>query len=164
MHARTKPTRHPVLTLLYRRLKDHESFFLSPSNLQDLGIQASQVDITDDGILQFQPCFFRPYPERVLQLYPLDTSAMTEGLPELYDQPDLASILAKVLLEYPDAEDPLKVARNEYEERALVRSPDEWETHARETEYYISLVHNAPRKGRPGLSSLLDLGSLKMPL
>jgi hypothetical protein len=121
------------------------------------------VDITDDGILQFQPCFFRPYPERVLQLYPLDT-AMTEGLPELYYQPDFASILARVLLKYPDAEDALEFARYEYEECALVRSLDEWETHARETEYYISLVHDAPRKGRPGLSSLLDLGSLKRPL
>lgn len=89
---------------------------------------------------------------------------MTEGPPKLYNQPEFASILAKVLLEYPDAEDPLKVARNKYEERALVRSLEEWETHARETEYYISLVHDAPRKGRPGLSSILDLGSLKMPL
>lgn len=164
MHARTKPTRHPVLTLLYRRLKDHESFILSPSNLQDLGIQASQVDVTDDGILQFQPCFFRPYPERVLQLYPLDTSAMTEGLPELYDQPDFERIFRIWVLQKNFCQNRSKVARNEYEERALVRSPDEWETHARETEYYISLVHNSPRKGRPGLSSLLDLGSLKMPL
>lgn len=89
---------------------------------------------------------------------------MTEGLPELYHQPDFASILAKFLLEYPDAEDPLKVARNTYEEHMLLRSPDEWETHARETEYYISQVHDAPRKGRPELSSLLELGSLKMPL
>lgn len=166
MHARTKPTQHPVLKLLYRRLKDHESFFLSRSSLQDLGIQASQVDITDDGILKFQPCFFRPYPERVLQLYPLDTSDISGGLPlpELYDQPDFASTLAKVLLRYPDAEDPLKIARNEYEEIMSVRSPDEWETHARETEQYISLVHDATRKGRPICSSLLDLGSLRRPL
>lgn len=62
MHARTKPTRHPVLKLLYRRLKNHESFFLSPSSLQDLGIEASQVELTDDGILQFQPCFFPALP------------------------------------------------------------------------------------------------------
>lgn len=163
MHTQNKPTRHPVLKLLYRRVKDHESFFLSPSNLQDLGIQASQVDITDDGDLQFQPCFFRPYPERVLQLYPLDTT-LTHGLPELYHQPDFASILAEVLLENPDTEDNLKFARIKYEEHALLRSPDEWETHARETEYYISRACDVARKGRPGLSSLLDLGSLKMPL
>ncbi|KAJ5543604.1 hypothetical protein N7461_009607 [Penicillium sp. DV-2018c] len=107
--------------------------------------------------------FFRPYPERVLQIYPFDTSAV-ETLPELYLQPDFASILAKVLLEYPDAEDPLEVARTTYEEQAWVRSPDEWETRAQETEYYISMVHEAPRKGRPVLSSLFDLGSLKRPL
>lgn len=55
---------------------------------------------------------------------------MPEGLPELYYQPDFASILAKVRLEYPDAEDPLKVAREKYEECALLRSPDDWVIHA----------------------------------
>ncbi|CAG8058855.1 unnamed protein product [Penicillium salamii] len=162
MHARTKPTRHPVLKLLYRRLKDHESFFLSPSSLQDLGIQASQLDITDDGTLKFQPCFFRPYPERVLQLYPLDTF-VTEDLPKLYSQPNFASILAEARLKYPDEEYAFKVAKRNYEECAVLRSPDEWETHARETEYYIDLALEAPRKGLPELSSLLELGSLERP-
>lgn len=89
---------------------------------------------------------------------------MPEGLPELYYQPDFASILAKVRLEYPDVEVPLEVARTEYEECALVRSPDDWDVHAYETAYYISKVHKVPRKGRPVLSSLLDLGSLQIPL
>ena len=122
------------------------------------------MDVTDDGILQFEPCFFRPYPDRVLQLYPVDTSILPEDLPELYYQPDFATILAKVRLEYPDAEDPLEVARTEYEECALVRSPDDWVVHAYETQYYISRVHKLRRKGRPVLSSLLDLGSLQIPL
>ncbi|CAG8092803.1 unnamed protein product [Penicillium salamii] len=164
MHARTRPSRHPVLKLLYRRLKDSESFFLSPRNLQDLGIRASQVDITDDGILQFRPCFFRPYPERILQVYPLDTSNLFNDLPVLYYQPDFASMLAEVCLKYPDAEDPLKIARFQYEEHAMLRSPDEWLTHARETESYIRRIHDLSRKGRPELSSLLDLGTLQSSL
>lgn len=162
----TKPPRHPVLKLLYKRLQlDHESFFFSPSSLQNLGIQASQVDITDDGVLQFQPCFFRPYPERVLQLYPLDMAMTEAGLPKLYYQPDFASILEEVRLSNPDAEDALQLsyARDAYESCAMLSAPDEWDFHARDTERYIRLVNRAPRKGRPILSSLSDLGSLRIP-
>ncbi|KAJ5514621.1 hypothetical protein N7463_004173 [Penicillium fimorum] len=66
--------RRDVLKHLYQRVKDWESFFLSPVDLQSLGIQVFQVRISDDGIIQSHPCFFfLPYPERVLQKYPLDT-------------------------------------------------------------------------------------------
>jgi hypothetical protein len=57
MDAQTPIRRRGILKRLYQRIKDYESFFLSPSDLQGLGIQAIQVGITDDGTLQFHPCF-----------------------------------------------------------------------------------------------------------
>jgi len=47
------------------------------------GIQASQIDMTEDGRLQFDPCFFQPYPETVLEKYPLDPLNMDEGTESL---------------------------------------------------------------------------------
>lgn len=55
--------RHDVLKNLHQRVNDCESFFLSPSDLQGLGIQAFRVGITEGSILQFHPCFFLPHPE-----------------------------------------------------------------------------------------------------
>lgn len=64
-------------------------FFLSPSDLQGFGIRAYQVGITDDGVLQFHPCFFLPHPGRVLQKYPIDTSQISvDDCPKLNNRPD----------------------------------------------------------------------------
>jgi len=52
-------------------------------DLQMFGIQASQIDMTEDGRLQFDPCFFQPYPETVLEKYPLDPLNMDEGTESL---------------------------------------------------------------------------------
>ncbi|KAJ5156400.1 hypothetical protein N7492_009203 [Penicillium capsulatum] len=152
------PSRRPFLKLLYRRLKDCETFFLSPGNLQSLGIQAFQVGSTDDGILQFQPFF-----SGRIRRESSSTSAMTEGLPKLHYQPDFDSILKGALLAFPNAETALKFARDEYEEEASLSSPDEWETHAYKTNSYINSVNYAERKGRPISSCLTDLGCLQSP-
>jgi hypothetical protein len=114
MDRQTFLRRHGVLKQLYQRVKDYEPFFLSPGDLQDLGIQARQVGITDEGVLQFHPCFFRPYPERVLQKYPLDTSPMNSDLTPLNHHLDFDSYL-RTFLKYENLEDALECARDEYE-------------------------------------------------
>lgn len=45
--------------------------FPSARELKDVGITATQVNLSDDGTLQFDPCFFLPCPEKeLLQMYP----------------------------------------------------------------------------------------------
>ncbi|KAJ5284001.1 hypothetical protein N7505_001981 [Penicillium chrysogenum] len=144
MDAQTLIRRHDVLKNLHQRVNDCESFFLSPSDLQGLGIQAFGVGITEDGILQFHP-----YTSKI----------SNDGPPKLDNCPDFDSILKNVLTTYPNAEDPMTVA---YEEAMMVSGPDEWESHAFQTQYYMSWHIDTHRKGRPTCSSLMDLGSLRL--
>lgn len=160
MDAQTLIRRHDVLKNL-QRVNGFETFFLSPSDLQGFGIRAYQVGITDDGVLQFHPCFFLPHPERVLQIYPIDTSRISvDGCPKLNNRPDFDSILKHVLMTNPNAEDPFTLARESYEEIMLVAGPHEWGSRAHETQYYMSWHIRTCRKGRPTFFSLIGLGSL----
>lgn len=159
MDAQTLIRRHDVLKSLYQRVNDCESFFLSPCDLRCLGIQAFQVEIRDDGILQFHPCFFLPYQERVLQRYPLHPSIISDCKPPILDnRPNFDSILRDVLIRHPNIEDPLIPAMVSYEEAMAVSGPDEWQSHALQTQYYMYWHMTALRTG---CSSLIGLGSLR---
>lgn len=163
MDSQTSSSRRSALKEIYRQVKDWKAVFLSPSNLRSLGIQARQVGITADGTLQFQPCFFRPYRERVLELYPLHPSVTADDLPKLNYRPDFDQILQKCVAACPNATDNYEVARQWYEDHMALMSPDEWETHARDTQFYMREILDAKRQRRPKFSSLLDLASLTMP-
>jgi hypothetical protein len=83
---------------LYQQFGISKPWFFSPDDLQGLGIQTLQIDVTGDGSLQFDPCFFRPYPERVLQKYPLDLVQMAAEFPPqtlgpLTSRPDVTSMI-----------------------------------------------------------------------
>lgn len=69
MDAKSQDKGH-VLNSLYLKLKDYQSIFLTVEDLELLGVKASQVEISD-GQLQFDPCFFQPRPEKVLDKYPI---------------------------------------------------------------------------------------------
>ncbi|KAJ5808741.1 hypothetical protein N7474_010010, partial [Penicillium riverlandense] len=159
MDGQTFRRRHGVLKQLYQRVKDYEPFFLSPGDLQDLGIQARQVGITDDGVLQFHPCFFRPYPERVLQKYPIATSRMTKNISPLNRHLDFDSYLRSAH-EYGNFPDALKCAIDDYALHMEILGPDEWFSRATDTERHIDDQIGAARKGRLKDSSLLKLGAL----
>ncbi|CAG7955238.1 unnamed protein product [Penicillium salamii] len=58
------------LESLRRKLYDFEPLFVSPDDLQRLDIQASQVSLTSANELKFNPCFFRPHPDRLFEKYP----------------------------------------------------------------------------------------------
>lgn len=58
------------LEALLEELYDFESLFLSPDDLQWLDVQAFQVSLTSGNELNFNPCFFRPYPDGVFEKYP----------------------------------------------------------------------------------------------
>lgn len=83
MDSQAKAQRDQRLKQLYDQVDNYESVFLSPKDLQACGIQASKVDITDDGTLLFNPCFFQPHPERVLEKYPLDPLKKAPYIPPL---------------------------------------------------------------------------------
>ena len=148
------------LKRLHQRVRNHQSVFLSPGDLQKLGIQAFQVDITDDGILQFDPCFFQPYPEKVLQKYPLDPVSMDDWFPKLNYQPDLNEILKRIREIYPEAEDCVEIAQAKYEHEVALMEGS-WMERAREMYDHIDWQLYAWRKGRPRNSPLFDLAALK---
>lgn len=63
---------HSFLRSLFQRLKDLEPDFPSPEDLQGLGIQTFEVPFDpDEETLKFNPCFFRPHPDKLLEKYPI---------------------------------------------------------------------------------------------
>ncbi|OQE14761.1 hypothetical protein PENFLA_c035G10519 [Penicillium flavigenum] len=63
---------HAFLRSLFQRLKDLEPDFPSPEDLQGLGIQTFEVPFDpDEETLKFNPCFFRPHPDKLLEKYPI---------------------------------------------------------------------------------------------
>lgn len=59
---------HGALIELSHQIENYENSLLPPDKLRSLGIQASQVALTNHESLQFEPCFFRPYPAKVKPL------------------------------------------------------------------------------------------------
>ncbi|KAJ5960882.1 uncharacterized protein N7479_008032 [Penicillium vulpinum] len=62
--------RHAFLRSLFQQVRDFEPDFPSPDEIQRLGIQVSEVSPADtnDGTLQFEPCYFKPHPEKLLEI------------------------------------------------------------------------------------------------
>jgi hypothetical protein len=85
-----------------------------------------------------------------------------DGFPKLNYRPDFDSILSRVLVDCPNAEDPLAIARASYDEAMELTSLDEWDSRAREIWHYIDCQIDSPRKGLPLFTSLLDLAPLRM--
>ncbi|KAJ5228034.1 hypothetical protein N7489_008742 [Penicillium chrysogenum] len=68
--SRSQP--HAFLKSLFQRLEDLEPDFPSPEDLQGLGIQTFEVPFDpDEETLKFDPCFFRPHPDKLLERYPI---------------------------------------------------------------------------------------------
>lgn len=68
MDAETNVESHGALMQLHHQVNDCESWLLHPHDLQRLGIRATQVALKDDESLQFEPCFFRRHPEKILHI------------------------------------------------------------------------------------------------
>lgn len=75
-------------------------------------IQAFQVEISDDDSLQFNPCFFRPYPEKLLHLLHFaELDYWKRGRNP--DPPNFDGILKKAQKDFPNG-DYLKNANANY--------------------------------------------------
>lgn len=64
---------HAFLRSLYQQVKNFEPDFPSHGDLQGLGIQTFEVpfDPNENGALKYDPCFFQPHPEKLLEKYPI---------------------------------------------------------------------------------------------
>ncbi|KAJ6100795.1 hypothetical protein N7499_000425, partial [Penicillium canescens] len=152
-----KQGRDSVLHSLYLRVKEYKHVFLSLDDLKALGIQASQVETSQDGDIHFNPCFFQPYPERVLQKYPLDNP---NGITDL-NCPDLDYFLRKVEREYPDQKYPIIKAKSLYKKYLSSWPEDQWELRALETETHVECQISSLRKGIAGLFFTGDLAEFQ---
>ncbi|KGO77567.1 hypothetical protein PITC_008400 [Penicillium italicum] len=64
---------HAFLRSLFQQVKDLEPDFPSPGDLDGLGIQAFEVsfDPNEYGTIKFDPSFFQPHPDKLLEKYPI---------------------------------------------------------------------------------------------
>ncbi|KAJ5365422.1 hypothetical protein N7517_008308 [Penicillium concentricum] len=70
MNSQAKP--HAFIRSLAQQVADLEPDFPSPEDFQELGIQTFEVSLNPDKTeLKFDPCFFQPHPENVVEKYPL---------------------------------------------------------------------------------------------
>ncbi|KAJ5681738.1 uncharacterized protein N7477_001678 [Penicillium maclennaniae] len=161
MDTQAQIRRSAAVKHLYQKFGVSKPWFFSPGDLQGLGIQTLQIDVTGDGTLEFDPCFFRPHPERVLQKYPPDPFQMAaiyppQTLASLTNRPEVTSMIQM------EEETGVKneAARATYNSLEKLLGPDEWQDHARETQYYMECHLDYARMGLPNGSSLRNLGSL----
>ncbi|KAJ5121603.1 uncharacterized protein N7515_009564 [Penicillium bovifimosum] len=162
MDKQTQTRRCDEFKRVYKLLKSCESWFLTPGDLQGLGIYSQQVGMAGDDSVQFDPCFFRPYPEKVLQRYPLDTVSMAadhQTLKRLNNPRDFHTLLREVQNE-PGIENPLETAKSRWDRMALLFGSDAWEDHARQTHWHIRSQRMLPRRGLPRGSTLSDLSTI----
>lgn len=138
---------------MWKRIAACKSFFLSPSDLQRLGVEARQVENTDDGDPKFEPRFFKPHPAAgVLQKYPIDPAAPSSKQrmeSPLWCIPTLQEALATVQETFPKPEDPLKAARELVEEKSEHWHSFDHHQHAFRLHLYITSELDARRKGGP---------------
>ncbi|KAJ6115766.1 polyketide synthase [Penicillium sp. IBT 18751x] len=120
------------------------------------GVEAYQVDIKDDGVLQFEPNFFDPRPAGILQRYPIDAAANDYDVRRLPCVPTLQDALETVQKSLPVPEDPLRAAQDLLEER--LEKYHFWDdNHCSRIENQIRYELGAVRKGGPPRFCLGDL-------
>jgi hypothetical protein len=68
------------LRSLFQKVKDFEPDFPSRGDLEKLEIQTFEVpfDPNETGALKFDPCFFQPHPEKLLEKYPIPPRVQKE--------------------------------------------------------------------------------------
>ncbi|KAJ5630623.1 uncharacterized protein N7484_010723, partial [Penicillium longicatenatum] len=151
MDPQSQARRRKAVKHLYRKFGLSQPWYYSSGDLQSLGIQALQIDVTGDGTLKFDPCFFRPYPEKALQVYPPDFVQMADISPpqtltSLTSRPEVTSMIQ--IEEETGVKN--EAARATYNSAKKLLGPDEWHDHARETYSFIQSHLNCARIGLTG--------------
>lgn len=153
MNANTTAEPHAALMQLYHQVTDSGSWLLHHDALQELGIRATQVALADDESLQFEPCFFRPHPEKLVPL--CHSTAIRESTTEGEDlfsehhlptnpRPEFEAILKEAQEKDPDG-DYLGAANRRYDSdlRRWAMQESEVDVSARDLfdyiEYYLEI-------------------------
>jgi hypothetical protein len=74
-----QPSYHDEIRRLYRLVESTSLKYLSVEHLHELGIEAKQIELTDDK-LQFDPCFFQPQHQNFHKTYPMLDKTREKGL------------------------------------------------------------------------------------
>lgn len=162
MDAETNVEHHGALMRLYHQIKDYESWLLPLDVLQRLGIHASQVDTTDNETLQFNPCFFRPHPEKLLHLYYFgaDLDDYQRGLNPV---PSFDAILEQARKDFPNGGEYLKIANLKYYSamKSWAGREGDPDVRARELFDYIDHHLDVEPEDQPEDFTLHSLGDLQ---
>lgn len=135
---------------LVRRIETCEIIFLSPSDLQEaFGIEARQVGSAENGFPLFEPRFFEPHPERVLQKYPIDVVANHYDVRQLDCVPTLSDALDTVRKTSPAPENILEAAQRLLDERLEEFWSWDFHNHADSIHCHIEYELGVIREGGP---------------
>lgn len=150
-----------LLKRLSRQLKAFEPDHPSNDDLQRLGIQASRVATVNDEII-FNPCFFRPHPDRLLQKYPVNPDPEeNEKPPRLRLVPTFDEILEDCQEEYSDPEKVQQAVESQIETLQDLQCDEDWYMQGLSIYNYMGWQLNASRTIEPGICCLWDLGDQK---
>ncbi|CAI7631196.1 unnamed protein product [Penicillium glandicola] len=151
---------HGSLKRLYQQLKAFEPNHPSQDDLDRLGIQVSQVATVNDGIILFDPCFFRPHPDRLLQ-YPLNPDPEENGKPpRLRLVPTFDEILEDCQEEYSDPEEVQLAVESQIKVLQDLEFDKDWYMQGLSVHDCIEWQLSASRI-HPEISRLWDLGGQK---
>ncbi|OQD67912.1 hypothetical protein PENPOL_c003G09508 [Penicillium polonicum] len=156
--AETQAQPHAFLRSLVQQARDLEPDFPSPDDFQRLGIKAFQVSLApeNDKGLQFEPCFFRPHPDKLFQKYPIYPFALGCDPQEMQYSETLKDFIKDALTEHSPA-NALIVARMEYEFEAKLPPERDPFIHAEDVEGMIEAHIQAIRYGPHEWFSLRNL-------
>ncbi|KAJ5868580.1 hypothetical protein N7534_003133 [Penicillium rubens] len=114
--AETQAQSHAFLRSLIQQAKDLEPDFPSPDDFQRLGVQVVQVPLApeNDQGLQFEPCFFRPHPDKLFQKHPIHPLDLENDPQNIQYSETLKDYIEDALTEHSPENAPI-IARMEYE-------------------------------------------------
>ncbi|KGO40624.1 hypothetical protein PEXP_071280 [Penicillium expansum] len=150
---------HSFLKRLSRQLKAFESNHPSYDDLQRFGIQVSQVATVNDEKILFDPCFFHPHPDRLLQKYPVSLSPEeNEKPPRMRLVPTLDEILEDCQEEYSDPEEVQEAVEAQIEALENLQYHEDWYMQGLSIHEYMGWQLQVSRNIQPGIRCLWDLG------
>lgn len=118
--------------------------------------------MTDNETLQFNPCFFRPHPEKLLHLYYFgaDLDDCKRGL---NPAPSFDAILKQAQKKFPNGGDYLKIAHMQYYSAMQSWASREGDPDVRAQELfdYIDYHLDEPPEDQPEDFTLRSLGDLE---
>lgn len=154
----TQAQPHAFLKSLVQQVKDLEPDFPSPDDFQRLGVQAVQVPLApeNDKGLQFEPCFFRPHPDKLFQKHPLHAWELENDPQNIQYTETLKDYIKDALTEHSPENAPI-IARMEYEISEHVPPERDPYIHAEDVENTIISHIRVGRYGPHEWFTLADL-------